>query len=419
VAKLAPVTTDTVQDMNQGPGAGELRAALVKQIISRQQLLGQKLPEAVVAALQVVPRHLFIPGAALDRAYADESVITKTDDRGVNISAVSAPTSIAGMLGQLDARPGHRVLEIGSGGYNAALLREIVGPDGDVTTIDIDPEVTDRARSCLDEAGYRDVRTMSGDGEFGADGHWPFDRIIVTAGAWDIPPAWREQLASGGRLVVPLRTRGLTRSWALEHAGGHLVGRSPMMCGFVPMQGAGGHRGRSIPLHEAGVSLWTDEELPAGSTAFPGVLAQPRAESWTGVTIGKQASFDDQDLWLATLPDFAILTAEQAAVDQGLVTPSWRIFTPALTSGGSLAYRARPRPADAGQTMYEFGAYGHGPDAETLADRLARQIRHWDTSHRGGAGPALTVHPSGTPDADLPDGFVLEKRHSRIVISWP
>jgi protein-L-isoaspartate O-methyltransferase len=74
------------------------------------------------------------------------------------------------MLAQLDIRPGQSVLEIGSGGYQAALLRELTGPDGSVTTVDIDSEVTGRARACLDLAGYRDVRTLCADGEHGGPG---------------------------------------------------------------------------------------------------------------------------------------------------------------------------------------------------------------------------------------------------------
>lgn len=178
--------------------ADELRGALVDQIIVRHEQLGLTLPREVEAALRTVPRHLFAPGVPLEKAYADDSIVTKRNERGTSLSSVSAPTIIAMMLGQLQVGPGQRVLEIGSGGYNAALLRELAGPDGSVTTIDIDQEVVDRARACLAAAGYRDVRTLCVDGKFGAAEYGPFDRIIVTVGTWDIPPAWVEQLAGGG-----------------------------------------------------------------------------------------------------------------------------------------------------------------------------------------------------------------------------
>ncbi|MGH3991151.1 MAG: methyltransferase, FxLD system, partial [Pseudonocardiaceae bacterium] len=323
------------------------------------------------------------------------------------------------MLGQLQVRPGQRVLEIGSGGYNAALLRELVGPDGSVTTIDIDQEVVDRARACLAAAGYRDVRVLCADGEFAAAEYGPFDRIIVTVGARDIPPTWVEQLAEGGRLVVPLRTKGLGRSWALERSGGHLVSRDRMMCGFVPMQGIGEYRGRSISLHGKEVGLWLDEGQQVDTAALDDVLSSPRAQAWSGVTVRKRDTFSDLDLWLARLPNFCLLSANQDAVDRGLVSPGWHLGTPTLVDGGSLAYRAKLRPVNAEETVSEFGAYAHGPDAVKAADRLAEQIRSWDRDHRHGPGPRLTVHPADTPDAELPSGFVVDRRHTRIVISWP
>ncbi len=228
---------------------------MVDEIIVRRERLGFVPPREVEAALRTVPRHLFAPGVPLEKAYANDSIVTKRNERGVDISSVSAPTIVAMMLGQLQVAPGQRVLEIGSGGYNAVLLRELVGPDGSVTKLDIDQEVVDRARTCLATAGYRDVRVVYADGEFGAAEYGPFDRIIVTVGTWSIPPAWVEQLAEGGRLVVPLRTKGLSRSWALEHSGGYLTGRGPMTCGFVPMQGVGEYRSQSISLHCGEVSL--------------------------------------------------------------------------------------------------------------------------------------------------------------------
>src|ERR1700758_4619707 len=161
--------------------AGKLRGAMAGQIAERYQAvaalfpghreLGEGLPGSVAAALRKVPRHLFTPGVPLARAYEDDAVVLpQAGEGGAGRSPVSAPSMIALMLAQLDVRPGESVLEIGSGGYQAALLRELVGPDGSVTTLDIDPDVVSRARACLDRAGYGDVRTLCGDGEYGAPG---------------------------------------------------------------------------------------------------------------------------------------------------------------------------------------------------------------------------------------------------------
>lgn len=397
-----------------------LRDAMVDRIVREQRRLGSTPPPAVEEAMRRVPRHLFTPGVPLETAYGMESVILKHDDRrGIARSPVSAPSIVAAMLGQCGDLRGKNVLEIGSGGYNAALLRELTGPDGSVTTIDIDPDVVDRAKTCLAAAGYTDVRVLEGDGEHGAAEHPAgFDVIMVTAGAWDIAPAWIDQLAEGGTLVLPLRTLGLTRSWALRRSGDHLESLGKTLCSFVPMQGRGEHTGIRVPLHDTGVGLLLDEEQHVDPAALEGVLSTPRAERWSGVTVGTLAPFDDQDMWLATrLEGFAVLTADQEALDSGVVAPSWRLRTPALIDGPALAYRAKPRPLDTGRTTFEFGVYAHGPAASAAADRFAAEIVRWD--RQGRPAPSMTVHPAGTPDAQLPPGFVLDKKHSRIVLSWP
>jgi protein-L-isoaspartate(D-aspartate) O-methyltransferase len=414
------VTTDTTQaGVHSDRDADELRDALVDEVIVREWP-GLDPPREVEAALRTVPRHLFAPEVPLETAYANHSIVTKRNEHGGPISSVSAPWLQAIMLGQLQVAPGQRVLEIGSGGYNAALLRELAGPDGSVTTMDIDQEIADRARMRLATAGYHDVRVVCGDGEFGAAEYGPFDRIIVTVGTWDIPPAWVEQLAEGGRLVVPLRTKGLNRSWILEHAGGCLVGRDPQSCGFVPVQGVGKHRGRSIiPLHGYEVRLCLNAGQQVDTAALSEVLSTPRAQAWSGVTIRKGEDFSNLDLWLARLPGFCLLSATQDAVDRGLVSPTWHVAIPALVEGCSLAYRAKLGRVEADESMRELGAYAHGPNAAEAADRFADQIRIWDRDHRHGPGPRLTVHPANTPDADLPTGHVTDRRHARIVISWP
>jgi protein-L-isoaspartate(D-aspartate) O-methyltransferase len=400
--------------------ADELRAAMVDGIAARHKARDRVLSADVRRALLTVPRHLFAEADAdLEGAYADQPIVTKRDERGVSVSSVSAPWLQARMITQAEIRPGTRVLEIGSGGYNAALLREIVGDGGQVTTVDIDSEVTDRARRCLAAAGYDDIEVICADAEFALAPGRTFDAIIVTVGAWDIPASWPSQLAKNGRLVVPLRTRGMTRSWVLEQRGGTLVSTSHLMSGFVPMRGAGEHRGASAPLLGDGVvGLWQDEADAIAVEELGGVLNCPRTETWTGITITANASWADLDLWLATtLPGFCLMTARQEAIDDGTVNPSWRYGTPALADGPNLAYRARPRPIDGPGGPCEFGSVGHGPDPARVTRVMAEQISAWDDAGR--PSPRLTVLAADTPDADLPAGFLLDKRHARLVISWP
>ncbi|MCC8250535.1 methyltransferase domain-containing protein [Saccharothrix luteola] len=170
--------------------------------------MGAARSDAVIAALSRVPRHLFGPGEPLDKAYAVQgTLLTKWNDEGEAVSTGSAPHIRAMMLEPADIQPGMRVLEIGSGGYNAALIAELVGPTGQVITVDIDPEVMTRARACLTAAGYHAVNAVEADAEHGVPRHAPFDRIIVTVAAWDLPRASWEQLVEDGRIVVRLGAR--------------------------------------------------------------------------------------------------------------------------------------------------------------------------------------------------------------------
>jgi protein-L-isoaspartate(D-aspartate) O-methyltransferase len=173
------------------------------------------LSRQVEAAMRVVARHEFLPFATVEQAYTDEAVVTKRDASGMSLSCASVPRLVAVMLDRLNVQPGQSILEIGAGtGYNAALLACLTGPTGRVTTIDIDSEITAQARAALDATGYGNVGVLTADGADGDPEHGRYDRIIVTVGAWDLPPAWWQQLAPSGRLVVPLRWRGQARAIA-------------------------------------------------------------------------------------------------------------------------------------------------------------------------------------------------------------
>ena len=187
-----PETTDT--------GVPALHQALVDGLKS----MGCIRTPAVEAAFRTVPRHLFLPGVPLDRVYSDQAIPTKRQD-GRPISSSSQPAVMAVMLEQLGLEPGHRVLEIGAGtGYNAALMAWLVGETGQVVTVDIDDDIVAGARAHLAAAGFDWVRVVCGDGALGYPDAAPYDRIILTVGAWDIAPAWIEQLRPGGRLLLPL-----------------------------------------------------------------------------------------------------------------------------------------------------------------------------------------------------------------------
>ncbi|MFB9322764.1 methyltransferase, FxLD system [Cryptosporangium minutisporangium] len=346
--------------------------------------------------------------------------MTRRDADGAALSSVSAAGIVAMMLTQLGVRPGDRCLEIGSGGYNAALLWRLAGPEGRVTSVDIDPIVVERARACLTAAGYDEVEVRCGDGEYGAPDAEPFDRIVVTVQATDIPPAWREQLAEGARLVVPLTMRGVSRAVAFTLTDGVLVSDDYEVCGFVPMQGAGTPDSPVAALHGGQVRLQQDPTQQVDAAALDAALATPRVEVWTGVMTGRNEPYlEHLDLWLATqMPQFCVLRADQEAVEAGVVEPTWAVFgTPAVTDGSSFAYRAwRDEGSPDGA---EIGVYAHGPAAESLAATLATAHQEWDRGQRHRPQARITVHPAGTTDTQLPHGYVLDTAHSRLVIAWP
>ncbi|MGH3804538.1 MAG: methyltransferase, FxLD system, partial [Pseudonocardiaceae bacterium] len=308
-------------------------------------------------------------------------------------------------------------LEIGAGtGYNAALLAELVGETGEVTTVDICPDVTVQARQALDANGYGRVHVATQDGALGEADHAPYDRIIVTVGPWDLPPTWLDQLAPGGRLVVPLCWRGQARSIAFTHEGNHLRSDDVQLCGFIPMLGQDGERTGTIDT-DGHVALYWDIDQPIDPAALTGVLSQPKTTVWSGATVGSGESFDG--VWLRLTgaePGTCRIAADPPAVDAGLAAPAIPSRSPALVEGTSLAYfTLRPLDPDATERRWELGATGHGPTGPQLAGRLCEQIRAWDRDRT--AQPLITAYPAGTPDQGLPNGQVIDKRHIRLVVS--
>lgn len=381
---------------------------------------------AVAGAMRTVPRHLFVPEVGPEDAYDPyRSVVTKRDADGNALSSVSDMHVQSFMLEQAQITPGMNLLEIGSGGYNAALMAEMTGPPGRVTTVDIDDWVTDRARRMLDAAGYSRVNVVLADAEEGVPEQAPYDRILVTVGAWDIPPAWVEQLADDGRLTVALRMRGLSRTVTFEKAGGHLVSVSSKLFGFVPMQGAGAHQARLLVLRDGEVTLRFDDDFDIDPGLLAGVFATSRVEEWSGALIGTHELLDTVQMWLSTtLPGFCWVVIDPDR-DTGVISlPRNRTAALAVVDGADFAYVTTRPAAEAAEgtettASVEFGVHAYGPDAARLAEQVAKQLRVWSREHRGGPGPVFRVFPAGTPDDALPAGRVIDKVHSRIVISWP
>ena len=213
----------------------EAHRQLVDHLIAKNAISSDRIE----AAFRMVARHSFLPGRPTRVAYEDRPVVLRVDEDGKPTSTASQPTMIAKMLDQLDAGVGDDVLEIGTGsGYEAALLAEIVGQSGSVVSIEIDEDLAEAARSSLARSEHREVVVVTGDGRLGYEARAPYDRIIVTAGSPEVENAWRDQLVSGGRLVVPLVNRwGSGFSVAFEKSEEQLVRLSELPCSFVLIHG--------------------------------------------------------------------------------------------------------------------------------------------------------------------------------------
>lgn len=152
--------------------------------------------QRVLDAIRRVPRHLFIPSESRDDAYKDHPVPIGYRQ------TISQPYIVAFMTEALRLEPHHRVLEIGTGcGYQTAVLAELAA---EVYSIELIEPLAARAREALDELGYRNVHTRTGDGYAGWPEYAPFDRVIAAAAAEDVPPALVAQLVEDGILVLPV-----------------------------------------------------------------------------------------------------------------------------------------------------------------------------------------------------------------------
>ncbi len=183
----------------------------------------------VLAAMETVPRHLFVPDDLRPRAYED---VALSIGRG---QTISQPFIVAFMTEHLCPKSTDKILEIGCGsGYQAAILAELVDR---VFSVEIDPELANQATERLADLGYRNVSVRSGNGFHGWPEEAPFDAIIVTAAAPNLPPPLLQQLKDGGRIVIPIGPVTETQELVLfQKTGESTTRRSLLPVRFVPFR---------------------------------------------------------------------------------------------------------------------------------------------------------------------------------------
>mgnify|MGYP000751903884 CR=1 FL=1 len=202
---------------------GRQRQRMVTRQLRARGISGTR----VLNAMRTVPRHLFVPENLRDSAYADTPLPIGYGQ------TISQPYIVALMSEVLALEPGERVLEIGTGsGYQAAILAEMGAL---VFTIEIDPQLADRARTILQRLEYETIRLKTGDGYRGWPEAAPFDAIIVTCAPEQIPEPLKSQLAEGGRMVIPVGERLHQRLMLLTKQKGEIREHKIVDVHFVPM----------------------------------------------------------------------------------------------------------------------------------------------------------------------------------------
>jgi protein-L-isoaspartate(D-aspartate) O-methyltransferase len=343
------------------------------------------------------------------------------------------------MLDQLDLAPSQRVLEIGAGtGYNAALIRHIVGPSGAVVSVDIEADLVDRAREHLASAGCPDVAVVAADGAEGFPPGAPYDRVIATVGVSDLAPAWLHQAGPDARIVVPLDVRGSQLAVAFGRAvpsqadlAGHWVSRSIMPCGFMRMRGslAGPERvvvlqpGLSLMLPD-GLTLADGQEVDgAAQAAF---LDGPSTEFATGVRASSLQVLWGVGLWLATSDRRSCGVAEERHSEDGArlarapLHGRGMVATAGIVDSGGIAVLITDRPAVDGRSgQLTLEVAGFGPHGAELGAALVAHVQAWD---RAGQPGALRLHvdayPRSSPDEPAPssDALLIERPATRFFV---
>jgi protein-L-isoaspartate(D-aspartate) O-methyltransferase len=206
----------------------EQRARMVEEQLRSRGIRNPRL----LAAMAKVPREEFIASEDFGRAYEDHPLPIGAGQ------TVSQPYMVAAMVAALEPRPTDRVLEVGAGtGYEAAILGELAA---EVWTIERLEGLADKARQILSRLGYANVHVVVGDGSVGLLEHAPFDGILVAAAAPKISDSLLEQLADGGRMVVPVGNRFEQQVQLVRKIGAEIAVSSLDACRFVPLVGKEG-----------------------------------------------------------------------------------------------------------------------------------------------------------------------------------
>jgi protein-L-isoaspartate(D-aspartate) O-methyltransferase len=218
-----------------------------RQLLAQAQHIYYENPitEATQKAYLATPRHLFIKRYRewgmkdWNEVNEDKALVLFGDDRYNVPSTISQPSFVLRMLDMLQLEPGQKVFELGAGsGWNAALIGYLVGPEGHVYSSEIIPEVARTAKSCIEQRRIKNVSIIEADGGNGYAAGAPYDRAIFTAGTYDLPHHFFEQMKNGSLLLTVIKNEGGGDNlFLLRRTDDHFESLESMTCGFVQMTG--------------------------------------------------------------------------------------------------------------------------------------------------------------------------------------
>ncbi len=405
-----------------------LHNQLVDSLLESRHIVS---PE-VEAAFRSVPRHHFLPDVTLEEVYSDRAIVTQRQD-DVPVSSSSQPAMMSIMLEQLGLARGDCVLEIGTAtGYNAALMRHLVGPEGTVVTIDIDEELVKSARKHLAAAGVEGVHTICADGGYGWPENAPYDRIILTAGTWDVPPAWLEQLSDDGRLLVPMAIYdNYQESILFTPASDGYTALSHRCCAFVQLRGAFAAPESPpvrLPNHDrVTLHMPFEERGRIDPGAVERMLGQGSHLIDTGISVTIRELHHRATRWLGLRNGhLCTLVGNGPMADDPFVPlldgePGRVRYSIGFGCDDELLLLVRPpdRRLTGEDDPFELQARSYGPGAQ-LTRRILEDIVHWDALGRPCEDAEVELHLyPGTQRIVPADGErVFPKKWTTVVGRW-
>jgi protein-L-isoaspartate(D-aspartate) O-methyltransferase len=379
---------------------------------ARQIYHSTPISDATVQAYLATPRHLFVrryrdTGTRdwcevndenlqqhLAILYADRPLTLFGDDDDHIPSTISQPSFVLRMLDLLQVQPGQSVFELGAGsGWNAALLGQLVGPSGRVCSLEIIPELAQRASNTIADLGMTNVQVVAADGGDGYAAGGPYDRVTFTAGTYDLPRQFYGQVKAGGLLLVVIKTEGGGDTlFLLRKVDGHFESVESMPCGFVEMSGK---------YKSDGLGPMTLDALPEWSELQHREIA--RTPFWWG---GKGRELF---MWL-TMGIRSFL---------GITEPLFRAFTikKGSTAAADQHYFGLWDPEHASLVLAkddELISYG----SAAATERLLRAVHRWvDLGMPAASSFRLQVYPSDRSLATRDDQWVVTRQESQFLWS--